>query len=51
LFLEDLYILVSCGASPVGTVRQEDERNIARGARRIEELVCIFIMARAEGLA
>jgi len=29
----------------------EDGRNIARGARRIEELVCIFIMARAEGLA
>jgi hypothetical protein len=38
-------------ASPVGTVRQSDEREIAKGARRIEELVCIFMMARAEGLA
>jgi hypothetical protein len=50
LSLEELDIPVSCGASPVGAARQEDEGEIARVARRMEELAGSFMMTRANVL-
>jgi len=46
LLLEELDKPVSCGASPVGAARQEDDGDIARVARKMEELGGSFMTVR-----